>query len=103
MSDLQDDLGTFYTVWQSDNSQVAVDPECAPLIDRAMKQWAERRMDTWVSVHGPTGAEYMLLASTITSAMASTAQQRADATVRDKAIEDERTEFRRAAGFIESE
>lgn len=102
---MEEELGTFYTVWQDDESSIVLDPECAPLIDRAMKLWADsgHTRDTWVSVCGPTGAEYGLLASHITAAMTSTPQQRAAATMRDKAIEEERAEMRRAAGYIESE
>lgn len=101
----QEPLGTFYTIWMNDQSSAAIDPEDAPLVDRAMKVWIEsgRTRDTWLSLRQPVGAEFTVLASTITSSAMTTPEQRAVAQVRDKAVEDERAENRRAAGFIESE
>lgn len=82
--------GSMYTLWQNDECSVAVSPECQPLVDRAMKLWAESRRDTWLTLQTPTGADYGVLASTITSSMLSTREQRAETTHRDKAIDDER-------------
>lgn len=96
-------LGTFYTVYMTDESSVAVDPEDAVLVDRAMKVWAERRIDAWITLRSPGGNEFSMLASTITSTQRTTPEQRAFATMRDKAMEDERKENRRNAGFIETE
>jgi hypothetical protein len=103
VSDTVTDLGYVYTVWMSDSSSTSIVAEDAPLVDRAMKQWAERRIDTWLALAGPAGSEFSLLASTITSTQRTTAACRRDATLRDKALEDERTENRRAAGYIEAE
>lgn len=98
-------LGRIYTIWMSDNSAAFIDPEDAPLVDRAMKVWIDsgRTRDTWLSIHQPGGAEFSVLASTITSSLVTEPSQRAAAQVRDKAVEDERAEHRRLAGFIESE
>lgn len=90
-------------MWQNDNTSSVLDPECAPLIERAMKLWVTEKRDSWVACHTMDGADYSLLASTITSAMLTTAAQRLAATQRDKEREDERKEHRRLAGFIESE
>ena len=99
------DVGTLYTVYQDDNSYINLDPECAPLVDRAMKLWADsgHTRDSWITVQNASGGEFCLLASRITSTVLTTAQQRQDTTMRDKAFEDERAEFRRLAGYIESE
>lgn len=97
------DVGTLYTIWQNDNGSFTCAPEDAVLVDRAMKQWAERRIDAWVTLHGPTGAEFSVLASSITSTTQSDVACRAASTMLDKAIEDEKKENRRNAGFIESE
>lgn len=98
------ELGTMFTLWQhADEASVAIAPECQPLIERAMKLWSESRRDTWLSLQTPSGAEFCVLASTITCVMLSTVQQRADAHHREKAIEDERKAMRLDAGFIESE
>jgi hypothetical protein len=97
------DIDRQYSVFQDDQSQMAIDPECMPLVDRALKLWADSRRDTWLSLTGPTGVEYSILASSINSTMLCTADQRASSTARDKALADERDENRRLAGFIESE
>lgn len=86
----EDEVGIVYIIWMSDESSASVDPEDAPLIDRAMKLWADRRHDTWLSLRQPTGGEFSVLASTITSAAISDPTVRASATMRDKAIADER-------------
>lgn len=96
-------LAVLYTLWQTDQSSTPIDPECAPVVDRAMKLWADSRRDTWLSLTGPTGAEIGILASTITSTMHTTADVRAEAARHDKAVEDERKANRQAAGFIGSE
>lgn len=96
-------VGVLYTLWMSDRSTVSCAPECAPLVDRAMKLWADSRRDSWFTVQGPTGQEFSVLASAITSTSQSDAKCRVEATVLDKAIEDERKANRAAAGFIESE
>lgn len=98
MSETMKALGDLYTLWQSDESCTPLDPECAPVVDRAMKLWAESRRDTWISVQGPTGSEISILASTITSVMRTTPAVRADAIMHDKAIDDERKANRLAAG-----
>jgi hypothetical protein len=97
------DGGVQYSVWANDGSTFTCAAEDEPLIDRAMKLWAESRRDTWVSVHGPSGAEHSLLASTITSTMRTDAAIRLASTHMDKSLADERAENRRIAGFIESE
>jgi hypothetical protein len=102
MSDTYD-VGVLYTIWQSDEGTITCSPEDAPIVDRAMKQWAESRRDSWVSIVGPTGSEFSVLASTITSTSKSTPECRAASSFLDKAIADERTANRLAAGFIESE
>lgn len=96
-------VDVLYTIWQNDNSQCFVHPEDAPLVDRALKQWAESRRDSWVSVRNPSGSDFSFLASTVTSAQLTTAAERANATIREKALDDERRDNRAAAGFIESE
>ncbi len=100
---MTDDLDVIYTLWQNDNGQCAIHPEDAALVDRAMKLWADSRRDTWLSIRQPSGVEFCVLASTITSTSISTADQRRQATYLEKAMEDERNENRRSAGFIESE
>lgn len=97
------DVDVLYNIWQSDNSTCAIDHEDAPLVDRAMKLWAERRIDTWLTLRGPTGSEFCALASTITSAQRTSVEERHTAVARDKAIDDERKENRRCAGYVESE
>ena len=90
-----------FRIWQSDEMSTLLDPECAPLVERAMKLWTVERRDTWLTVSGSEGSECSILASTITSSVLSTAAQRAVATLRDKELDDERRENRRVAGFIE--
>lgn len=97
------DLGAMFTLWQNDETSVAIAPESQPLVERAMKQWAESRRDTWLELQTPGGAEFSVLASTITSALRSTKEQRIAATNREKAVDDERKALRLDAGFIESE
>lgn len=96
-------LATLFTIWQTDNSQCSIDPEDAPLVDRACKEWAEKRRDTWLSLSTADGAPFSVLASTITSTLLSTPEQRSAGVLREKAIEDERADNRRAAGYIETE
>lgn len=103
LRDVQEGVDVLYTIWQDDSTQCAIHSEDMPLIDRAMKLWADSRRDTWISVRQPSGAELSLLASTITSAVLCTAEQRSAATVREKALDDERIENRRNAGFVDSE
>lgn len=99
----EDETGVLYTIWQTDETAASVSPEDESLVDRAMKLWAERRIDTWLSLHQPSGAEFSVLASTITSAAKSDPANRAEAMMRDKAIQDERKANRANAGFIEEE
>jgi tRNA A37 N6-isopentenylltransferase MiaA len=88
-----------------DNSAAAIEPEDAALVDRAVKVWVDsgRTRDAWLSLRQPGGADFSVLASTITSSLVTTADQRANAMVRDKAVDDQRAEYRRLAGFLESE
>lgn len=103
MSDPAPDV--IYTIWQNDNSRCAIVPEDAALVDRAMQLWATsaRTRDTWLSLSTPEGGSFSVLASTITSAMLSTAAQRRECTFREKTLDDERAENRRDAGYVESE
>lgn len=89
-------------IWMTDNSSKAIDHEDAPLVDRAMKEWAEKRRDTWLCLRGPVGEEFSVLASAINSMQLTTAVSRTAATMRDKMGQDEKAENRRSAGFIES-
>lgn len=100
---MTDDLGTLYTVWQNDDGRTNLDPECAALIDRAMKLWTTEKRDTWIAVQSPDGAERNILASSINSSLLSTPEQRRLAAIRDKAIDDEYKANRREAGFLESD
>ena len=97
------DEGVVFTIWQNDGTRSFLAIECAPLVDRAMKLWTVESRNTWLTVQTSEGADYSILASTITSAMLTTPAQRFAACERDKRAEDEYKENRRAVGFIESE
>lgn len=97
------EVGVLYTIWQSDNGQFFCSPEDASLVERGMKLWADSRRDTLLSLTGPTGQEFAVLASSITTTTRSTPECRAAAALLDKAIDDERKANRAAAGFLESE
>lgn len=101
MSDDAPDI--LYTIWQNDDSRCVIDPEDANLVERAMREWSEKGRDCWLSLSTAEGATFNVLASTITSAMRSTAAQRRLGVFREKAIDDERAENRRDAGYVESE
>ena len=98
-----DALGTICKLWQNDDGTIFVSPEYAPRVERAMREWAEKRRDAWLSLTGPCGEEYGVLASTINCMLVSTPEQRAACILRERMIQDERAEHRRAAGYIESE
>jgi hypothetical protein len=78
-------IGVCYTIWMSDNSAAAIEPEDAALVDRAVKVWVDsgRTRDAWLSLRQPGGADFSVLASTITASLVTTADQRANAMVRD--------------------
>lgn len=90
-----------YRIWQADQTSSLVGPEEQPVVERAMKLWTEQRRDSWLTLTDASGIEMGMLASTITATQLSTPEQRRIVTVRDKELEDERTENRRMAGYIE--
>ena len=97
------DVGTLYTIYQSDQGSVQINPEHEQDVNRAMQLWVREKRDTWLSLFTSDGAEFCVLASSINSTMKSNPQQRSDSTLREKAIADERAANRRDAGFVEAE
>lgn len=94
-----------YHVWLAglDGSPFAIDPADARVVDRAMRDYAETKTDTWISVSEPSGGALNVLASRIVAAQMATPDVRRLATARTKALEDERKMFRLEAGYIGDE
>lgn len=86
-----------------DDDCIGISPEDQPLVNRAMLLWTEQHRDSWIEVASPAGCTVHVLASSIIRTTASTLDQRRAVAEIQKAMDDERKELRKAAGFLERE